>query len=80
MPATHHLPEGAKDGAFAAYGPRRVNVLRQLARPVARLLRGEDPGMLPIEQPTRSSWLSISSWRSSSGSTYRRHFSYALTR
>jgi putative ABC transport system substrate-binding protein len=53
LPATHHWPEGARDGAFVAYGPRQVDVFRQLARPVARVLRGEDPGLLPIEQPTR---------------------------
>jgi putative ABC transport system substrate-binding protein len=53
MPATHHWPEGARDGAFVAYGPRQIDVFRQLARPVARVLRGEDPGVLPIEQPTR---------------------------
>jgi putative tryptophan/tyrosine transport system substrate-binding protein len=53
LPATHHWPEGAKDGAFVAYGPRQVEVFWQLARPVARVLRGEDPGLLPIEQPTK---------------------------
>lgn len=53
LPATHHWPEGAADGAFVAYGPRQVEVFRQLAKPVARVLRGENPGALPIEQPTK---------------------------
>jgi len=53
MPAAHHWPEGAKDGAFVAYGPRQVAVFRQLAHPVARVLGGEDPGIVPVEQPTR---------------------------
>jgi putative ABC transport system substrate-binding protein len=53
LPATHHWPEGARDGAFVAYGPRQLDVFRQLAHPVAKVLRGEDPGLIPIEQPTR---------------------------
>lgn len=53
LPATHHWPEGVSDGAFVAYGPRQVAVFRQLAHPVARVLRGEDPATLPIEQPTK---------------------------
>ncbi len=53
LPATHHWPEGALDGAFVAYGPRQLAVFRQVAIPVARVLRGEDPGMLPVEQPTK---------------------------
>src|SRR5258705_12726549 len=32
LPATHHWPEGAKDGAFVAYGPSQLKVFRQLAR------------------------------------------------
>jgi putative ABC transport system substrate-binding protein len=53
LPATHHWPEGARDGAFVAYGPSQVGVFRQLASPVAKVLRGENPGDVPIEQPTR---------------------------
>jgi putative ABC transport system substrate-binding protein len=53
LPATHHWPEGAADGAFVAYGPRQIAVFRQLATPVAKVLRGEDPETLPVEQPTK---------------------------
>jgi putative ABC transport system substrate-binding protein len=53
LPATHHWPEGAADGAFVAYGPRQLAVFRQMATPVARVLRGEDPATLPVEQPTK---------------------------
>ena len=53
MPATHHWPEGAKDGAFVAYGPGQIKVFRQLATPLAKVLRGEDPANLPVEQPTK---------------------------
>jgi putative ABC transport system substrate-binding protein len=53
LPATHHWPEGARDGALVAYGPRQVAVFRQLAHPVARVLAGENPGVVPVEQPTK---------------------------
>jgi len=53
MPSTHHWPEGAKDGAFIAYGPNQIKVFRQLAIPLAKVLRGEDPATLPVEQPTK---------------------------
>lgn len=53
LPGTHHWPEGAKDGALVAYGPRQVAVFRQLAHPVAKVLSGEDPGVVPVEQPTK---------------------------
>lgn len=53
LPATHHWPEGAKDGAFMAYGPSQLKVFRQLASPLAKVLRGEDPGIVPVEQPTK---------------------------
>jgi len=53
LPGTHHWPDGAKDGALVAYGPRQVGVFRQLAHPVARVLSGEDPGVVPVEQPTK---------------------------
>jgi putative ABC transport system substrate-binding protein len=53
MPSTHHWPEGAKDGAFVAYGPSQIKVFRQLAITLARVLRGEDPATLPVEQPTK---------------------------
>jgi putative ABC transport system substrate-binding protein len=53
LPATHHWPEGAKDGALMAYGPRQNAVFRQLAHLVARVLSGEDPAVMPVEQPTK---------------------------
>ena len=51
LPAIYQFPEGAEQGGFAAYGPRIVQIYRQLAGPVARLLRGERPEDMPVQQP-----------------------------
>jgi putative ABC transport system substrate-binding protein len=37
---------------FAGYGPSFIEVNRQRARMVARVLRGAKPADLPIEQPS----------------------------
>jgi len=39
-------------GAMLAYAPDLVDTWRQSARYVAQILRGADPGTIPIEQPT----------------------------
>jgi putative ABC transport system substrate-binding protein len=52
MPAIYQFPESAEQGGFAAYGPRIEQIYRQMAVPVARLLRGESPRDVPVEQPT----------------------------
>jgi putative ABC transport system substrate-binding protein len=44
----------AEEGGFAAYGPRLVQIFRELmARQIVKLLRGAKPADLPIEQPTK---------------------------
>ena len=53
LPAMYQWPEMAEDGGFAAYGPRITQWYRELARLVAKVLRGAKPYDLPIEQPTR---------------------------
>ena len=40
-------------GGLAAYGPRLVQLYRQLARQVAKVLRGVSPSDIPVEQPTQ---------------------------
>jgi len=52
LPAIYQFPESAEEGGFAAYGPRIEHVYRQIATPVAKLLRGERPQDLPVLQPT----------------------------
>ncbi len=45
------MPE---DGGLVAYGPRIVQIFRELVtRQVVKLLNGEKPANLPVEQPTK---------------------------
>jgi len=52
IPAIYQFPESAEQGGFAAYGPRLEEIFAQMALPLARLLRGEHPRDIPVEQPT----------------------------
>ena len=42
----------AEEGGLLGYGPTFVQVYRQRARQVVKLLRGAKPSEVPIEQPT----------------------------
>jgi ABC-type uncharacterized transport system substrate-binding protein len=54
LPAIYQWPETAEEGALLAYGPRIVQIFREmLARQLVRLLRGTRPADLPIEQPSK---------------------------
>ena len=54
LPAIYQWPETAEEGGLAAYGPRIVQLFRDvLARQLVKLLRGTDPADLPVEQPTK---------------------------
>jgi putative ABC transport system substrate-binding protein len=54
LPAIYQWPEMAEQGGLIAYGPRIVQIYRELiARQLVKLLRGTKPGDLPIEQPTK---------------------------
>ena len=53
LPAIYQWPEIAEDGGLAAYGPRITEVVRQIARQLAKILRGAKPGDIPVEQPTQ---------------------------
>jgi putative ABC transport system substrate-binding protein len=52
MPAIYQFPESAEQGGFAGYGPRLEEIYWQIAVSVARLLRGEHPRDIPVQQPT----------------------------
>ena len=53
LPAIFQWPETAEAGALLAYGPRFVEMYRERARMVVKILRGAKPADIPIEQPTR---------------------------
>ena len=57
LAVTHHLPaitlfpHFARDGGLMAYGPDTVDLFRQEARLVVKILHGATPADLPIERP-----------------------------
>jgi putative ABC transport system substrate-binding protein len=53
VPAVYAYPEAAKDGGLLSYGPDRVDTYRRAASYVDRILRGEKPGDLPVQLPTK---------------------------
>lgn len=53
LPAIYQWPDTAREGGLLGYGPRFSEFLRQWARQAAKVLRGANPGELPIDQPTR---------------------------
>jgi putative ABC transport system substrate-binding protein len=54
LPAIYQWPELAEEGGFAAYGPRIVEIYRDIvARQVSLLLRGTKVADVPVEQPTK---------------------------
>jgi putative tryptophan/tyrosine transport system substrate-binding protein len=54
LPAIYQWADEAEEGGFVAYGPRLVQVFRELVTPqLVKLLRGTKPADLPVEQPTR---------------------------
>jgi putative ABC transport system substrate-binding protein len=54
LPAIYRWPEDAEEGGFLAYGPRIVQIFRELvAQQLVKLLRGAKPADIPIEQPTK---------------------------
>ncbi len=53
LPGVFTLREYAVDGGLMSYGPDLPTMLRQHAHLIDRILRGANPGDLPMEQPTR---------------------------
>jgi putative ABC transport system substrate-binding protein len=54
LPAIYQWPETAEEGGFAAYGPRLLQIPREItARLLVQLFRGAKPADLPVEQPTK---------------------------
>ena len=53
VPAVYSGSEGARDGGLLSYGVDRVDPWRRAASYVDRILRGEKPGDLPVQFPTK---------------------------
>jgi putative ABC transport system substrate-binding protein len=53
LPAIYFDPSFVKIGGLAFYGADRIDLFRRCAGYVDRILRGEKPGDLPFEQPTK---------------------------
>ena len=52
VPALYYLSDFARDGGLLSYGPNRVDISSRAATYV-RILRGEKPGDLPVQYPTK---------------------------
>jgi putative ABC transport system substrate-binding protein len=53
VPAIYGLSDFARDGGLLSYGPDGVDIFRRAATYVDRILRGEKPGDLPVQFPTK---------------------------
>ena len=53
LPMIAELREFAVAGGLASYGTSRADLWRRAASHVAKIMRGEKPSDLPVEQPTR---------------------------
>ncbi len=54
LPSIYQFPEEAEEGGFIGYGPRLVQMYREItARQLVKLLRGIKPADIPVEQPTK---------------------------
>jgi putative ABC transport system substrate-binding protein len=53
VPAVYPNSSRVRDGGLLSYGVDRVDLFRRAASYVDRILRGEKPGDLPVQFPTR---------------------------
>src|SRR5262249_51357189 len=53
LPAVYHLRTSVAQGALMSYGPDVDDMYRRAASYVDRILRGEKPADLPVQQPTK---------------------------
>src|SRR5262249_17406717 len=53
VPAVHFQSDFGRDGGLLSYGPDFVGIVRRAASYVDRILRGEKPGDLPVQFPTK---------------------------
>ena len=54
LPAIYPWAEEAEEGGFLTYGPRLMQIFRELmAQQLVKLLHGVKPADIPVEQPTK---------------------------
>jgi putative ABC transport system substrate-binding protein len=53
VPAVYTFPESARYGGLLSYGPDVGDIIPRAANYVDRILRGEKPGDLPVQFPTK---------------------------
>jgi putative ABC transport system substrate-binding protein len=53
VPAVYAFSEFVRDGGLLYYGIDRADTFRRAASHVDRILRGEKPGDLPVQFPTK---------------------------
>jgi putative ABC transport system substrate-binding protein len=53
VPAVYGVSSTVRDGGLLSYGPDPVDAFRRAATYVDRILRGEKPGDLPVQLPTK---------------------------
>jgi putative ABC transport system substrate-binding protein len=53
IPAVYAFSFYARDGGLLSYGSDQVDISRRAASYVDRILRGEKPGDLPVQFPTK---------------------------
>ena len=53
IPAVYFQSDFARDGGLLSYAADQVDIFRRAATYVDRILRGEKPGDLPVQFPTR---------------------------
>jgi putative ABC transport system substrate-binding protein len=53
VPAVYNQSDFARDGGLLSYGPDLVDTFRRAVTYVDRILRGEKPGDLPVQLPTK---------------------------
>ena len=53
VPAIYAAASNAREGGLMSYGTTALDLDRQVARQIDKILRGAKPGELPVEQPSR---------------------------
>jgi putative ABC transport system substrate-binding protein len=53
LPATYTYPRDAAEGGLVSYGPNVDDLFRRSASYIDRILKGEEPADLPVQQPLK---------------------------